>query len=237
MKYQKGEFIVIPNKSAIRGLAPTLQIVFVWLCEHSDDSMKSFPSRKVLAEECGMSVRTLDRCIQHLISMGLVVKSARIKNNEQTTNLYEVVINARGGDTVSPGSDKSARGGDKNSTRNSPHLTHPTELTPFNSNSTEVELAAATMYGNLEVNEMFTYWENKTGVPITTNVKKNRYACNNLLKRYGADKLQQLIDGAALAQTDRFAPTIADFSQMQSKVNDLLVWGKKRRISHEAASF
>lgn len=128
VKYQKGEFITIPNKSAIRGLEPTLQVIFLWLCDHSDDTMQSFPSRKTLAAECGVSIRTFDRGMQELVNKGFIVKSARYNGTEQTTNLYEVVIFAQSSDNSAGGGVKSALGGDKNSTQNSTHLTQPIEL-------------------------------------------------------------------------------------------------------------
>lgn len=123
MRYNKGEFITVPNKSQIRGLEPTLQALFMWLCDHSDNNMESFPSRRLLAEECGISVRTLDRGIQELVKLGYIVKTARSNGMEQITNLYEVVIFADPSANMTPPSAKSAQPGDKNSTRNSTHLT------------------------------------------------------------------------------------------------------------------
>jgi hypothetical protein len=123
MKYNKGEFITVPNKSQIRGLEPTLQVLFMWLCDHSDNNMESFPSRRLLAEECGISVRTLDRGIQELVKLGYIVKTARSNGMEQITNLYEVVIFADPSANMTPPSAKSAQPSDKNSTRNSTHLT------------------------------------------------------------------------------------------------------------------
>lgn len=82
-------------------------------------------------------------------------------------------------------------------------------------------------YGNPEINEMFTYWQETTGLPITAKQQANRRACNNLLKKHGLDNLKRLVDGVAQSQNDQYAPRIADFAQLQSKTNELLVWGKK----------
>lgn len=128
MKYQKNEFILVPNKSSIKGLEPTLQVLFMWLCDHSDDGMKSFPSRKILAAECGISIRTLDRGMQELVKLGFIAKSARYNGSEQTTNLYEVVIVAHPSVKSALGRADSARGGDKFDTQNSTHLTQPIKL-------------------------------------------------------------------------------------------------------------
>ncbi len=221
-KYKKKDFTVLPNKEKRRGLSPFLQTVYTWLCDHSDDDMKSFPSRKTLSYECGMSVRTLDRSMQELVRLGLVVKSARYNNNEQSTNFYEVVLFAEGGDTDARGSVTESLGGDRNSTQNSNHLTQTIKL-----NSNKLELAKPKEFGNLHLNEVFVYWKETTGLPITAQVKANRFAANNLLKKYGIEKLHKLIDGVALARGDTYAPRIANFSQLQAKVDDLLVWGNK----------
>lgn len=78
-----------------------------------------------------------------------------------------------------------------------------------------------------EIDTALDYWAERTGIPIHSNVQRNRYAISNLLKRHGPDGLRRLIDGAALAQTDRYAPRIGDFVALQSRLPDLLVWGKQ----------
>lgn len=233
-KYSKGEFVTIPNKSALRGLAPQLQVLFFWLCEHSDDTMTSFPSRATLAAECGMSVKTLDRSVQKLVELGLVVKTTRTNREEHLTNLYEVVIQDTG-DTETPGgsvtkslpSVTQSPGRDKNDIENSIQLTQSKNSIEIGTN---VPMAPAepTTYGKPELNELFEYWEAKTSVSIQAKLKPNRNAANNLLKRYGAEKLHQLIDGVALAQSDRYAPRICDFIELQAKLTQLLTWGKTK---------
>ena len=231
MKYQKGEFITIPNKSTLRGLDPVLQVVFLWLCDHSDDNMQSFPSRASLAAECGISVRTLDRAMQELVSKGFIAKSARYSQNVRSSNLYEVVIFA-GGDKSALGGDKNDTrgvqilhgGGDKNSTQNSTHLTQPIEL-----NSTNVLDVPSKVYGKPEINELFDYWQSKTGLAIQSRVKENRNACNSMLKKHGVDKLRLIIGGVAQAQGEKFAPQISNFIDLQSKLDALLVWGRKQQ--------
>ena len=82
-----------------------------------------------------------------------------------------------------------------------------------------------------EIDEMFSKWEEIAGFKINGQAKMNRYACSNLLKKYGATGLTQLIEGVKLAQMDKYAPTIADFSSLQAKQNDLIAWGKKKQLS------
>jgi hypothetical protein len=79
---------------------------------------------------------------------------------------------------------------------------------------------------SLEINELFEYWEQKTGMKIQSNIKKNRFAASNLLKKGGIDAVKLYIDGASFAQQTAYAPKIADFIELQSKLDKLIVWGK-----------
>lgn len=84
---------------------------------------------------------------------------------------------------------------------------------------------------SVEIDELFVLWEEITGMEIVGQVRKNRFACSNLLKKHGKEKLTKLINGVALAQADKFAPRIADFSALQSKQNELITWGKTNQSS------
>lgn len=92
--------------------------------------------------------------------------------------------------------------------------------------SNSKELATPRTYGNPEINEMFVYWEQVIGYKILANVRANRNACSNLVKKHGVDGVRRLVDGVSLAKQDQFAPRIADFAQLQSKYNELVSWGQ-----------
>lgn len=87
--------------------------------------------------------------------------------------------------------------------------------------------------GKPEINELFKYWESELGYPVSGRVKANRFACSNLLKKYGEDKLKQLIHGVALASADPYGPRISDFSSLQAKQNDLVLWGRRQHQEAE----
>lgn len=81
---------------------------------------------------------------------------------------------------------------------------------------------------NNKINSIFSLWEEVVGYKIESNIKKNRYACNNLIKRHGEDKVEQLLRGVALSHSDKYAPRISDFISLQSKLSELLAWGKRQ---------
>jgi hypothetical protein len=84
-----------------------------------------------------------------------------------------------------------------------------------------------------DIDEMFQEWEAITGMEISGQVTKNRYACSNLLKKHGKDKLVQLIRGVAMAQSEQYAPRISDFVSLSYKQNDLIAWGKSKQTSNQ----
>lgn len=92
MKYKKGTFIVIPNKDSLKGKPSELQSIYLWLCEHSDDNGKSFPTKNTLAEEAGCSHNTLDKYLSVLVEDGMITIVRRKKKgtNENTSNLYQI---------------------------------------------------------------------------------------------------------------------------------------------------
>lgn len=95
---------------------------------------------------------------------------------------------------------------------------------------------AEVTYGKAEINQLFELWKTATGLPITSNTKKNRYACNNLLNKYGLDGVEKLIRVVERAQTDRYAPRVADFCDLQAKLNQLLVWAKGQTVNTQVIS-
>lgn len=86
-----------------------------------------------------------------------------------------------------------------------------------------------------DINEMFEYWQTTLGFPLNGQVKNNRYACSNLLKKYGKEGLKQMINGVALSKSDMYAPRISDFCSLQKKQNDLIDWGKRANNNPKVA--
>lgn len=83
-------------------------------------------------------------------------------------------------------------------------------------------------YGNEEINEAFAAWQSIVGYPIQSNVRRNRQACSNLVKKHGTDGLEKLLRGVELTQHDQYAPRISDFVSLQAKLSDLMAWGKRK---------
>ncbi len=105
MKYQKGTFVIIPNVHALVGLSPFVLSVFFWICKHSDQNGRCFPSFNLLAKEGAMSRRQVIRSVLTLEKIGFLKKTSGKKH---TSNRYQILL--KGGDYQSLGGDSQSPG-------------------------------------------------------------------------------------------------------------------------------
>ncbi|MBQ8383383.1 MAG: helix-turn-helix domain-containing protein [Clostridia bacterium] len=89
---QHKNFFMVPNRIFDLELKPRDFTVYCCLLRHSDSKDGScFPSRRVIAKECGMDRKTVDSAIENLSSLGLVKKIQRHREDgTKTSNLYYV---------------------------------------------------------------------------------------------------------------------------------------------------
>lgn len=84
-------FFVVANRIFELGLKPKEFAVFCCLLRHSDDRMQCFPSRRLIAKECGISLTTVDLALDQLSGMGLVYKVSRNrKDGSRSSNRYKL---------------------------------------------------------------------------------------------------------------------------------------------------
>ncbi len=91
-KYRKGSFTVIPNKGILRGKKAALQSVYFWICEHANENGTCYPGRVNLAVESGVNIKTVDKYLKELVSLGLLSVTNRFKKKQRSTNLYQIMI-------------------------------------------------------------------------------------------------------------------------------------------------
>ena len=94
MKYRKGTFVIVPNIQHLKGMPSEMQVIFVWLCHHADENGMCFPSRRILAQEAGCGIKTVDKYLIALELAGLIEKTERFGDNgSQTSNEYNILVN------------------------------------------------------------------------------------------------------------------------------------------------
>ena len=93
-------------------------------------------------------------------------------------------------------------------------------------------------YGNADINEILDLWEEATGFRHHSE-KRERFAANNLLRKYGLEATKALVKRVEVARRsdDQFAPQIAKPSQLMGKYEKLTalkMWEERTAKREEA---
>jgi len=85
-------FFMVSNRIFEFDLKPKDFTVYCCLVRHCDnDDHSCFPSRKLIAKECGIDKKTVDTALDNLINIGLVKKVHRKRSDgSKRSNLYYV---------------------------------------------------------------------------------------------------------------------------------------------------
>lgn len=92
MQYEKGSFIVVPNKGRLEGIGGNAQALFMWLCSYANTDGNCFPSIPTLAKKIGISESSIKREIKKLVELGVVTKNQRKEGSVYLSNEYTVVV-------------------------------------------------------------------------------------------------------------------------------------------------
>jgi hypothetical protein len=93
IKFQKGNFITVPNKASLRGLPAALQIVYMWICDYADNDGKCFPSYTRLAEDAGIHRATAIENIKKLVEIGILKIEKRVrKDGGYSSNEFTILL-------------------------------------------------------------------------------------------------------------------------------------------------
>lgn len=186
--------------------------VLLIICDRNDGKWSG--GRKQLAELSGINENTLKDAIKRLISQQMVTSSSTTKY----TKYY--ICNW-----------KQYQDNDTSLDTQTAPKRHPNDTTLTRSKELRIKkntnVLAKAEYGKPEINELFNYWQETVGFKISSKIQQNRNACNNLLKKHGQKVLEQLIRGVNATSSDKYAPRISDFVELQAKTNELITWGKK----------
>ncbi len=221
MKYEKGSFITVPSRSALRGLHPTAQTLYMWLCGYANETYNCFPSRETLASDVGVSVRTIDSMLDILEKAGLVEKNHRFDDDKQVSNFYTIMV--RGAE--------SAGGGAKSAPRGAQNLR--TELNPL---VTQSSLASREVYESpfleddnspksrkpkkitKEMQEVFEIFKDIPARYVWGRMVLQRDAAQVLYEQYGVEQLRNRYSVVMMYRDDPYCPEIASPAEFLSKM-------------------
>lgn len=222
MEYQKGSFVVIPNKKQLKGKPSEMQAIYYWICEHADENGICFPSRKTLAFEAGVNIKTVDKYIEQLELCGFLKKQIRKVEGkkENMSNLYQVMILDNG--VVPKTALPSTKNGTTPSTKNG-----TVTITNINHN----QLTNIAEASSADVPKVIKAFEtiNPASSKFYGN-KTQRAACQFLIDTYGLDRTILVIE-QTLPKTNgmKYFPTILSPVQLQDKWSSLESAIKKHR--------
>lgn len=217
-------------------ISSTSKLVFVLISSLCAKRGYCFATNEYMAKKMGLTVRTIQRSILELQKY-LVVK---IENNKvRKIRIADTIVaeSTENDSNDEPTVTKMSYYHDKNVTHNNTSvIIQENTIQSIEGSPTEnVAVIKPTdtkpTYGKPEINELFDYWESVVGYRIGSNVKQNRFAVANLLKKHSADDMKTLVRAVATAQRDRYAPRIEDFVALQSKMNKLIVWIRQQKTN------
>jgi hypothetical protein len=75
-----------------KGIKSSSKVVYCYLMRRSIEKGCAWPYRKTIAADTGLSLDTVDRCIQELYDHGILKVQQRMINGHRTSNLYTLVF-------------------------------------------------------------------------------------------------------------------------------------------------
>lgn len=197
----------------------TCYIVFMKLLTHADRTTGTYATGRFrLASICNLKPTTLYAALKRLESMTMI----RQRSDNKMTRIS--ICNW----------DKYQQPNDNGMTTlrraNDTKQEEEKEREKEYKKDTNVSLAKTPRYGKPEINELMDEWEKIVGYKIQSKVQNNRNAVSNLLKKYNSAQMIQLLRGVEVANRTQYAPKIADFIELQSKLNNLMRWGREQGV-------
>lgn len=88
------DYFMLPNTIFELKLKPRDFIVYCCLIRYKDNENHTcYPSRKLIAQECCITLRTVDKALASLQRLGMIhLQNRKRMNGSNTTNLYTVTV-------------------------------------------------------------------------------------------------------------------------------------------------
>lgn len=211
MRYKKGDYFIVPNKSVLNELDSYSQIIFVWICARADENGMCFPSYSNLAKTCNISRPTVIDRIVALENAGFIRK---IKGNYKKSNRYQIMLIGSKGDLPPSKRDLPEVVNQIDSNNN--------QLTISNNNSVNSKEL------NKQIGEIINCFE-----PLNHNYKRwfamppQRRAVKELIDKLGFEKLKALVEHLPEIVAMPYSPSIATPHELNVKLTKLIAFFKK----------
>lgn len=85
---KRENFFIVQNQIFGQKLTPTEFIVYCYLCRCNNRTNGCFPSKRTIANACGIAVSSVSKTIKQLDERGLVTRRANFSGGRQINNSY-----------------------------------------------------------------------------------------------------------------------------------------------------
>ena len=164
-----------------------------------------------IAEMAGVSRSTVYNATNHLIRRGMI----RIVRHQKSSGAFYRALQV----IDDSGDRQPVLSGDKID-----------ELETIQATATEsiYSVKEPETYGDKSINALMDFWLDEVGIKLTSKVKANRRAAANLLRKHGDLAVYQAIKIVAQARYNEYAPSVANFVDLQMKWTQVHLWAEKR---------
>lgn len=216
--------------------------IYISLCRHADnETQKCFPSQKLIAEELNISDRTVRNYIDRFVEWNLLYvvrekdSKGRNKNNEyilldksqwkpkpkSEKECPEEIVSCG-----SPEENNSSNPEENNDTIQRKQFPHNnTHINNTNNNNTNI--SKSEICEKNDINSLLDIFYQKINPTLNFGNKTERKALQEMIDKFGYEKVKNSIEYAISIQEDRFAPVITTPCELKRKMGQLVVYMQK----------
>lgn len=167
-------------------------------------------------------VGTHRKCKHFRVNMDNFDKLAKSDYDERAVSDYDIMSKSE--------SDEMSKSVNNNYTLVTKHRTIPKGIGRTANDDTNPQ-----EFGNHDINELFAYWADKTGLPVVAKEQRNRRAVWSMLrnKNIGKERIKHAIDIVAESLGDGYAPKVTSLFDLQQRFSDVLGYELRLKAKNE----
>ena len=87
---KQGNFFMVQNQIFDFALSPVCFMVYCYLCKCRNKKNGCYPSKRTIANACGIAISSVSNAIKQLSECGLIVVTANYNGGRQINNSYQL---------------------------------------------------------------------------------------------------------------------------------------------------
>ncbi len=203
---------------------------------HANSGGECWPSKAHLAEELGVTARTIQRLVRVLEQYHLI--NVIYKNGKG--NIYQLLKVEPVGETLAPpgGGDMDVQGGETSVSGEGRHVCLPNknkEQEPINNNSDGDDKTSLAI---IEDSPYQVLWKDIANTQLRTKLKENDAAAKRLEDLLGLDSLKEMLLAVRLIRQDKFAGrnlqfTLVNYLGLEKRLEEVEAYMRGKVDNHQ----